>query len=133
MEKKLTKQELNAMIDNFQQVVDSFALKWKEKNQNNKSWWTLKQRYLIEATKFLVDSLDELINFVEGMIADGKDKKAVVIMITGKLFDYIVVQSFPIWLKPFSGIIKSIVISVIISQMIDFIVSKYNEGIWKKQ
>ncbi len=133
MKKKLTKDELNAVIDNLQQVVDSFALKWKEKNEKNKSWWVVKQSYLIEATKFLVDSLDELIHFVEGMIVDGEDKKVAVVLITGKLFDYIVVQSFPIWLKPFSSIIKSIVINVIISQMIDFIVSKYNEGIWKKQ
>ena len=47
------------------------------------------------------------------------------------LYDYIVREALPIWMRPFAGKIKEYVINVLVSASIDWIVSKYREGIWK--
>jgi len=43
-----------------------------------------------------------------------------------------VAQTLPLFLKPFSNQIKQIAIYVVLSYMIDFIVKKYNDGLWSK-
>jgi hypothetical protein len=74
---------------------------------------------------------DEMIQFVEGIIPNGKDKKETVLLVAGSLFDYIIISSLPIWLKPMSGLIRKIAIEVLFSEMIEFIVEKYSTGYWK--
>ena len=71
-----------------------------------------------------------MILFVEKIIPQGSDKKFAVVTIVDRLFDHIALTAFPIWLKPFAPIIKKIVIDIIVSSLIDFIVSKYRNGYW---
>ena len=81
----------------------------------------------------MILATDELILFVENIIPDGPDKKIAVLYVIDKLLDFIINTSFPIWMWPFIGITKEIVISIIINQMIEFMVDKYNAGYWEKQ
>lgn len=133
MKKQLTTDEIQQVIDNLQQYLASAKAKWDIENAGKKSWFKISQRYLLVTTKFLVDCLDELINLVETMIPSGPDKKAAVLAVIAKLFDYISQQTFPLWLKPFSNTIKQIVVYVVVSQMIEYIVAKYNAGYWNMQ
>jgi hypothetical protein len=48
----------------------------------------------------------------------------------GIIYDYIVVQALPFWLKPFSTRLRSLIIDTVMSIAIDWIVSKYNNGVW---
>lgn len=134
MKRQLTSDEIQDVFDKLQAYLSDAKKKWDDQqSEKKKSWFKLSQKYLINITKFLVDSLDELINFVENLIPEGKDKKAAVLAVIAKLFDYIAVQTFPLWLKPFSNTIKAIVVYIICSQVIDFIVAKYNAGYWNME
>ena len=84
----------------------------------------------MKSTIFMMEVIDESILLAEKIIPTGTDKKAAVMTIASRLFDYIVIQAFPIWLQPFSGQIKSFVINILVSYLIDFIVAKYNAGFW---
>lgn len=74
-----------------------------------------------------------MIQFVEPIIPKGEDKKAVVMLVAGQLYDYIVISIFPLWLRPMSSTIKKILISIVVGELIDFIVSKYHNGLWNME
>jgi hypothetical protein len=129
----LTTDEIQTILQKLETRVESLRQKWDAENPPGSVWWSIHRTRLMKATSFLIGSLDGLIQFVEDLIPDGLDKKETVMAVTGKLFDYIVATAFPIWLKPFSGVIKKVIINIIISNAIDFIVGKYNEGAWKME
>ncbi len=86
-----------------------------------------------QIVQFMTHALDDLIVYlVEHEIA-GADKKATVLNSMSILYDWVVVQAMPMWIRPFSGIIKSFVINIVISNAIDWIVSKYQAGTWSTQ
>lgn len=89
--------------------------------------------FLSNATAFLLNCLDESINLVEECISNGVDKKSTVLLIMTYLFDKIISNSMPIYLKPFNILIKKFVINILLSILIDFIVNKYNNGSWKNK
>jgi hypothetical protein len=97
-------------------------------------WWEFwkKQVTLTEVTTFLLGSIDDFINMVQGLIDEGPDKKATVLKYIDKLYEYVVREAMPIWLKPFSAQIKQYIIYSIISPAIDWIVKKYQDGQWGK-
>ena len=65
---------------------------------------------------------------MQSSIPRGADKKLAVMAVLSKIFDYIVVQAFPVWMTPFAAIIKEMIVGVVISQLVEFIVSKYKNG-----
>jgi len=77
--------------------------------------------------------LDETIRLVENLIPGGENKKLAVMSTMEKILDYIIIQTFPVWAKPFSNMFKNFVLNVLIGNSIDFIVSKYKSGLWKSQ
>lgn len=79
---------------------------------------------------FSTNSIDELIQFVEQFAISGPDKKTLVLNAASVVYDYVSLQAMPIFLKPFNSQIKNFVINVLISNVIDFLVSKYNIGGW---
>ena len=111
--------------------LENLKNRWDEKNPDKASWLSLNKTHLVNCTIFLISALDDLINYVQNVIPKGSDKKTAVLAVISSTFDYIVVQAFPIWLKPFAPTIKQIIVSIIISQLIYFIVAKYKEGSWK--
>jgi len=97
-------------------------------------WWQIwsKQANFKKSTKFLIDCVDDLINLVEEYIPKGADKKATVLAALSILYDFIVANALPIYLKPFANKIKQAVIFIMISELINFMVGKYREGNWQQ-
>ena len=116
--------------------VEQLIARWAEENPVSGGWFSrFKTRVKVsfsKITRFLMDSLDELIVIVENLVDLGPDKKATVLNAIAKLYDAIVATSLPVWLRPFSPMIKKFVIDVAISSAIDFIVGKYRSGSWNK-
>lgn len=133
MKKQLTTDEVQDVLGKLEAYIVDLKTRWDQENPVSKSWWKVPRSHILNATKFIINCLDELINFVEPIIPNGADKKEAVIAVAANIFDYIVVNAFPVWLKPFSAMIKTIVVDVIINAMIDFIVAKYNAGFWKQE
>jgi hypothetical protein len=128
----LTLEEVQDVTKKIEVLLVQLEAKWDAENQaaGTTSWFSINKTRLISGTVYILDSIDQLINFVEDLIPQGKDKKAAVLEIAGKLFDYIVVESFPVILKPYVPVIKKIILDVLFSSMIDFIVKKYRDGSW---
>jgi hypothetical protein len=134
MEKReLTADEIQDVLKQLEAYLADLKARWDQENPVNTSWLGIGRSYILQCTTYLIGVIDELVQFVEELIPAGEDKKAAVMALVGKLFDYIVVQAFPFWLKPFAGTIKGVIVNVIISNLIDFIVGKYNAGAWKME
>jgi hypothetical protein len=121
------------VLDELNSYLENLKKSWDRKNPTKSSWMSINRTQLINCTIFLITALDDLIVYVQGVIPKGSDTKTAVMAVLSSSFDYIAVQAFPIFLKPFAPTIKQIIIGVIISQLIDFIVSKYKEGSWKME
>lgn len=103
-------------------------------NQLMKQWDALtaksKAGFLV-LVRFLMDGLDQLMKQAERVIASGPDKKEAVVNGIKKIYRYVTAKTLPLWLKPFRGTIESHLL-VFVSFLIDWMVSKYNEGSWKQ-
>lgn len=131
--RRLTADEIQEVIHKLDRYLADLKARWDQENPGNHSWWKITQTYLVTSTMFIINILDELIVFVEGIIPAGDDKKAAVMAIVGKLFDYIVVQAFPVWLRPFAPTIKDIIVNIIVGNLINYIVNKYKAGFWNME
>lgn len=119
--------------DNIDNFVKTMSAEW-DKNKEEIPWWAFWRRIsFTRVTNFLLSVLDDLIAYVDDVIDNGPDKKATVLNAIERLYDYIVVQALPIWMKPFAGSIKSYVINEVVSPAIDWIVDKYRNGEWRKK
>jgi len=125
----LTQEQVNAVEDYVNALAEEYVAVAKEKAPR---WWEFWKRIpstrFHQVTQFILKSLDGLINFVEPMIPAGEDKKAVVLAATAKLFDFAVREIMPIWLRPFLPAIKAFIMNFVVSNAIDFLVGKYNQG-----
>ena len=96
------------------------------------TWFNWDEFSLVGAVSFILNSLDHFIKLIEQFNdLSGADKKATVLNAVAKLYDYIAKEALPIWLKPFSAKIKHFLVYVAISYLIDFMVGKYNDGLWR--
>lgn len=129
----MAKLEANPIGSTFKGVLDTqineIISNW-ETNKPKTSWWSRAKGAWVGAVRYLVAATDYFIRNVEGAILTGPDKKATVLDALGKVYDSIVPGFLPIFLSPFNSKIKSFVVGVVCSLMIDFIVSKYREGVW---
>jgi hypothetical protein len=133
MEKRqLSTDEIQEILKNLEYYLNDLKTRWDNEGVTEKGWLFLTSTRLVKGTAFIINCLDELVQFVEEFIPNGKDKKAAVMSVLEKLFDYIIYEAFPIWLKPFSPAIKKIALEII-GITIDFIVDKYNAGIWNME
>lgn len=130
MKKHLSAIEEQDVILKLELYLKDLQNRWDREGKIDYSWIKLNKNYIFECAVFIINILDELILFVEEIIPQGSDKKIAVLTIVARLFDHIVLKAFPIWLKPFSPIIKKIIIEIIVNSLIDFIVSKYRNGYW---
>lgn len=138
MEKKMKKQQLTAnevkeVVESVRFYLSDLKSRWDEEKPKLNRWFGMSREYLVKGTMFIMKSIDEMIQYVEGVIPVGKDKKEVVMAVAGNLFDYVIAECLPIWMKPMKSTIRKIIIDVLVSQMIDLIVEKYNSGFWNKK
>lgn len=124
-------------IDIINKYISDLSVKWDAETEEFKFKWTKfwqkSKIKMMHVVPFLLHSLDGLINLVDDLIDDGKDKKKAVLNATSILYDYIITTAMPMWMRPFSSKIKDFVINVIISEAIDWIVAKYRDGSWKME
>jgi hypothetical protein len=130
MSNVITTDQVQEQLVKLQVFLEEAKNKWNEQNPLPKTWYDKNKVYIVSTTSFLISVTDKLINFVETFILKGSDKKIAVLSIVAQLFDYIASKAFPFWLQPFVPVIKQIVVSIIISNLIEFIVVKYRDGSW---
>lgn len=133
MQKSLTTDEVQEVLQRLQSFLEDAKTQWTTENPASNSWVQISKTNLVNVTVFLLHKTDDLIQYVETFISYGPDKKAAVLIVLAKLFDAIAASAFPIWLKPFVPTIKQILISIVLSNLIDFIVAKYRAGFWKME
>jgi len=114
-----------ALALDVQDVINT----WKVNNPAT-SWWKRIKGQWVKAISFIVAAGDYFIRKVDDLLDEGPDKKATVLEALGEVYDSIVPGLLPFILKPFNKKIKSFVINVIASIMIDFFVGKYRVGNW---
>lgn len=131
--KNLTTDEIQQVIELVQGYLTDMKHKWDEQAPESKGWFGVPRDYFLKGTIFILSSIDEMIQFVEGIITSGSDKKETVLLVSDKLLEYIILGNLPMWLKPLSSAIRRIVVNIIISELIDFMVEKYRSGAWKME
>ncbi len=134
VKRTLTASDIDAVLKQLDGYLAALKQNWDAESQGlpTRSWWSINRLRLAGGVQYIIDSLDKLVLFVEDLIPTGSDKKSAVVSLLDKLFDYVVAPAFPIWLKPFTPAIRRIIIDIVVSNMIEFVVGKYNKGIWKK-
>lgn len=124
--------KLDEAIDGY---IEIMAAKW-DAGKAKVAWWKVWTRTKLgfnHVTDFLLEALDELIAYVDEWVdTNGADKKATVLNAISKLYDYVIKEAMPIWMRPFSPAIKTYIINGVISSAIDWIVDKYRNGDWRK-
>lgn len=131
MEKRqLSTDEIQAVLNRLDGYLTDLKTRWDAEGVTDKGWFFTAKRRLVKGAAFIIHCIDELIQFVEDLIPEGKDKKAAVMSVLDKLYDYVIAPAFPIFFKPFAPAIKKIVLDIIISVAIDFFIGKYNAGFW---
>jgi hypothetical protein len=111
--------------------------KWESENPKlEKKWWEFWKKSrtsIMKVASFFIGCVDYLILKVDKFKElNGPDKKATVLRVIEILYDHIVEETLPMWLKPIAGRIRHLIIHVWISYLIDFIVKKYREGLWRE-
>ena len=123
------------VVDGINDIVNAFAAQWDEEKATEKipwwKFWSRSKRSVVAATNFLLRALDNLVNYIDNILDNGPDKKATVLNALEKLYDYVIREAMPIWLRPISGVVKNLILNVIVSSAIDFVVDKYRNGNWR--
>lgn len=117
-------------IDNFVKIMSA---EW-DATKETIPWYAFWRKVsLTKVTNFMLSVLDDLIAYVDDLLDEGPDKKATVMLAMERLYDYIIAEALPIWLKPFAGAVKNYVLNDLVSPSIDWIVDKYRNGDWRKK
>lgn len=133
---KIYKDEPTTSQVYFQELIQKYIELRKNtwtKSVTEAPWWAIwrKTSSVLPMTKFLIETLDQLIQyFAQYSEMAGADKKALVMVAIGELYDYLSAQCFPLWLKAVSPMLKSVILSQVISPSIDWIVAKYKDSVW---
>lgn len=125
-------------VKEIENLVNALAITWDEKKESvdKTPWWKFwksSRLGLVAVTNFLLVALDNLVNYIDDKLESGPDKKATVLASIEKLYDYVIKEAMPMWLKPLSPAIKNLIINVVISSAIDFVVDKYRNGNWRSE
>lgn len=125
-------------IPQIEEKIKLIIQEWDEKIKNSattwqQSWGIRSKASLSLVANFLLSSLDELILAISVLSLSGPDKKATVLSGLDKIYDYVLQEGLPIWLRPFASAIKQYVIYCLASAAIDYIVLKYKNGSWRNK
>ena len=120
----------SAIQEKLSERILAILDKWDANLKDSTSWFDQRKSDLVNGAMFLVSSVDDLINLVEEFVISGPDKKQLVLESISKIYDYIIAEAMPFFLKPFNPYIKNFIVDFVISNLIDFFVNKYNEGLW---
>lgn len=117
--------------------TEEIIARFDEENKSDVPWWKCWAKVrvgYIQVTSYILNTLDEYILEMEKFNdMSGPDKKATVMAAIEKIYDHIIKEALPFWLKPFNPAIKKVIVHIIISYAIDWIVEKYHGGLWSKE
>lgn len=116
-------------IEQIDSKISFYCSLWDAQKQV-KSMWVPKVS-LSTVTNFLLMALDDLVITISTVVIPGPDKKATVLEAIDRLYEYTVREAMPIWLRPIAAPIKNYIVYVLVSNTIDWMVSKYKNGSWK--
>ena len=119
-------------MSDYKSFAKDIVQNWKDENDDS---FSFNSSSLAKLSSDLLIYLDSSIHYAEDNNIDstGQGKKTIVLAMMQIIFIGIVSNNLPIYLKPFDQLIKFLVIHVFLSVIIDFIVKKYKDGIWKKE
>ena len=126
------------IIDTIESQIDALKTRWDELTSHieKSQWWEVwkwgQRTSLTAVSDFLIKALDDLIHEVDSVLDNGADKKATVLDAIGRLYDYVIREAMPIWLRPFGSQVKTYIIEQLVSTAIDWIVDKYRNGAWRE-
>ena len=121
---------LSDIDDYVNKVIENWKEEYVLKDASWWQWWKKTSVGFVEITAYILNSLDSMIKFVDNIIESGPDKKATVMSSVEKVYDFIVTNALPFWLRPWNPAIKAFIFNIVISYTIDFIVDKYRNGVW---
>lgn len=120
--------------DAVQRYIATLEAKWATEAALNPSvpWWEFWKQpiALHQITLFMLQAIDIVVVDLDKAIMANQDKKATALAAIGSLYDVIVIPALPIWAKPFSGVVKSYILDTFISNMIDWLCTKYHTAVW---
>lgn len=112
-----------------EEFLNTQLLRWQAEHPNAGGWAILTGKVSIrEVVRFIIECTDEFVVMVGGMVGSTGDVKEIVKNCVTMLYDNIIAGVLPIWLKPFSGTIKWVIIDVIVDNLIDYLVEQYKTG-----
>lgn len=117
-------QSIDIFVANMQKM-------WNDANQPGGISRFWKKVNFTSVVSFLIQCLDELVNYFIEHNIPGADKKATVLSTLSIIYDHIITGTLPIWLKPTAPLIKKFIFNVVLSASIDWVVNKYKNGSWR--
>jgi hypothetical protein len=116
-------------IEEINLKVEEYKKMWNDMI-HAKSIWKSKVD-LSKVTVFMLLVMDDFVNIISTKAIPGADKKATVLDALDKVFEYVVKEAVPVWLKPFISPLKNYVVYILMSTAIDWMVDKYKNGSWR--
>lgn len=102
---------------------------WTDSIESTPWWAVWRTTPVLSMSKFLMQTLDQLIPyFAQFNDVPGVKKKELVMIAMGELYDFLSFSCFPIWLKAVSPMLRGVVLNQVISPSIDWIVEKYKNS-----
>lgn len=105
-----------------------------EGTPDDRQWWQFwkidksRKKGLLVVGRYLLEGLDDFIRIAKSK-GDPLTYKATILDSAGSLYDAVITGAkIPWWMKPFGGSLKTLVINVLASLLIDYIVKRYAGG-----
>lgn len=111
------------MQDKMKLLVEELKLKWKLQ-QNAKSGFIFSGSKFAEIIPFFYFAIDSLMELANEFDIPGLMKKTAVMEAINELYNTWINPLLPLYLKPFSSKIQTLVVDTMISSLIDFLVNK---------
>ena len=109
-------------VDKIESAVAMLKAVWASQSQRKSI--RISASGLSKVTNFLLLSLDMLVKVADETVLTVLDA-------VERLYDFAMREALPIWLIPVAGPIKAYIIRVLVSNAIDWVVTKYREGGWR--
>lgn len=118
---------------NLENFVITMSNVWDKQREIVPWYRPFKKIQLTKVTNFLIHVLDDVVAYVDHLEIGGPDKKATVLRVIELLYDHVIKEAMPFWLKPFANQIKQRIILELVATALDWIVEKYRNGEWRKK
>lgn len=111
------------MQEQIRKLVEELKLQWNLK-QNVKGGFIVSGSKFASVVQFFYYAIDKLMELANEFDVPGIVKKSAVMDAVNNLYDSWINPLLPLYLKPFSGSIKKLIVDTLISNLIDFLVDK---------